>query len=916
MPINPQELETALNNLLGLKVNDPTFSTVFEQLRRRSSGIFHDGTVVDSVPHAGIYLVTVTTGMSIQATLLSQSSGMSPMFGNVDASSLIPGTRVLLYSPINDIMSYIIGAMPQIIETGNRVLPDCIVQAPLTGIADDAIYQDVLGKDRSWGIQNLSSSRPTDQVAGEWGQINEFGLAFMLSKFMALMRVSDNCGIWAFYFDKLLRLHGYNLELFTSSTERRVFNDEGEVHDVLFGTKYPWEALGLFKYGSEAFREANGEWKQDNQDSYYEPKSADQTGLWRYTRMRGYLGDLEREMIALPPELEAPEVYSSSDTPYKGLFESTKGSDGRYGMRSAKEIVFVKYALIPVPKQLAPPDDSTNGDTHGGYKASGILGDDGTPAPKPQTEFEWGTELGDARSGLFLEYLAYTFNWYKEQGIANHLKDWKLPEESEITLGTGDETVSGALYESDGTGLEGLQSSYWADLPKFAKLKIDHRTEAVKYYQSMSCVAMLDDGSVLIEDGYGSQLVMSRGNVKITAPGDVMLAPGRNVVTWAPGDFIARAGRSVDITATKHDVRIKAERNMHILGGNTSETPGGILLESRAKAREFVFDNVGEEVISSGIVLKTSADVTIWAGKDLHLGVRQVEGSTPGRVVIDANDGAADVYMKAANITRDIVTSAVDNFDDKASVFTKAGCNYGVPVNVRGSVVVVSDPDTGQPGDVIAEGSVAAVGSLLTGSGIPGIIPDSHTRGWEGALLEHSGVVISSDEDNSMMLVGRTPDFFKDTISSTGDEITSRIDTAVAGIDEVNKEIYTEDDGLGNSTLINKVGFSLRSDEQYEVGTGFKIHQTRWQQLYRKLGITLVWAETAVSAPGGGIETYPHPGKKAWVDDTNLLVDKDQYFDTAANKAAARVSYIPGAAPVAPDELSLQSGYLVTREID
>lgn len=914
-PIDPAELEFTLNKMLSLEGLAPGFTQAFRQLMYRSTGTIVIGRIVDHVPHVGCYAVSAGERSNIPAVPISVGSSLSAVSGGVDASCYNPGTYVLLFYPEQGGIAYILGAVPMPVDQGDTVVPDSLVQSPRTGVADDDIYQWALAKKYSWGIQNFSSSRPTDQLAGDWGAINELGLAVILSKFMALLRVSDDCGIWAFYMDRLLRLSGYNLEQFTSSTEQRIFNDEGEVHDVLFGVKYPWEALGLISYGTEAFKEAAGAWETGNKDSYFEPQQPDQTGLWRTLCMRGYLGDLKRESVAVPPTLLAPETYGRRGEPYStGVLEITEGADGRYAVRSAKEILFVKYALIPAPKQLAPPDDSASGDKIENYKASGILGADGAPEPKPQDEFNWGPDLGDARSGLFLEYLAYTFNWYKVQGIANHTKDWELPEESKLSVGDLPPTISSALYEADGKGLSALEDNFWAELPKHALLKIDHRTEAVKYYQSASAIAMLDDGSVMIEDGYGSQLLLSRGNVKITAPGDVMLAPGRNVVSWAPGDFIARAGRSVDVTATKHDVRIKAERNMHVLGGNSSTEQGGVLIESRSTQRSFNYEDVGENVVSSGIVLKTPTDVAIWAGKDLVLGLRAL-GSTPGRIVFDANEGLADIYMRANKAIREL-SLAADQFGDLSNVYEQSGSRFETQVSVKGQVVIVDNPDTGQNGNLIAAGTVAAIGSVLTGSGIPGIVPDGYNRGWEGALLEHGGVVIPQEDDGSQMLVGKTPDFYEDLVTSLKQAIDSRTAQVDADRDVIEQEVYANEDGLGNSALINKVGFTLRSDEQYAVGAGFKLHQARWQQLYRKLGITLVWAESPVKAPGDGIETYPHPGKTAWKDEKNLLVDKDQYFDTAAGRSKDRDDFTPAAVPAAPTEMSLDQGYLVTRELD
>ena len=59
-----------------------------------------------------------------------------------------------------------------------------------------------------------------------------------------------------------------------------------------------------------------------------------------------------------------------------------------------------------------------------------------------------------------------------------------------------------------------------------------------------------------------------------------MLMSGSRVVTLAK-EAIIRAKGSVDISSNENDVRIKAEKNMQLLAGNSGS--GGMLLESKGQ---------------------------------------------------------------------------------------------------------------------------------------------------------------------------------------------------------------------------------------------------------------------------------------------------------------------------------------------
>jgi hypothetical protein len=115
--------------------------------------------------------------------------------------------------------------------------------------------------------------------------------------------------------------------------------------------------------------------------------------------------------------------------------------------------------------------------------------------------------------------LAFTFNWQGAHPFYYHENDWYLPEEEDLNY-LGEECAGpqfAAPYFKELGCYQLLQA------PPAIPLHVDHRYGDVDYYPNKSYVTLLDDGSVVIGDGFGSQLRMGNGNIYLQCPGDVFL---------------------------------------------------------------------------------------------------------------------------------------------------------------------------------------------------------------------------------------------------------------------------------------------------------------------------------------------------------------------------------------------------------
>jgi hypothetical protein len=467
------------------------------------------------------------------------------------------------------------------------------------------------------GVVSNLGWKPVDCFAGDVsGSLSFYGSGVLWGKFYSCIKGSDLSALWTFSMDNLVRLVSYNFEHWTASGEKWSKNDESEINEVEKATLYQWESVGVRGPGTDAVPPGAGcEYQRNhcNDTLYY---SGATTILNRFLNIRGYLGNGVHNFVLLPGSSEG-----GSDIKTTGLLDEQRHLNGFFSIRSAKGILFEKDIFIPVPEEEKRPEDpdgdSGNTKFGGKYSPAGYLpaGEGsfgGFDTKHKQPEFvESGPKFWDA---VFNDYHEYMVNWLGIKNVILHEKDWSLAEENElnnhydwyISESSLNTTVSSnSSYKFDARW---LKRNHSLDYPDYKDIEIDHRT-ASRYYKSKSFIHMTDDGAVVISDGYGASITMAKGSITITAPGDIKINPGRSTVINSGDDSVIAAGSSVDVVADQGDVRVKSDRNMQLLSGNSGV--GGTIIESRASDSEdkkIIPDykgRIGENVVSSGVYIKT-----------------------------------------------------------------------------------------------------------------------------------------------------------------------------------------------------------------------------------------------------------------------------------------------------------------------
>lgn len=799
----------------------------------RQNGLFVFGRIVYAVPYAHWYRVQLGDADADFPCCRLSDTAVSP-FSVRDTSPLPPGCRVLVYKPPGGSFGFIVGAIPDIVSDGSLVHPDWIVQGGGGGFKRELYYHGLFSLFADNGsVLDFSNNRPVDSSAvGEWGRISDLGGGIHIDPFLVFLRINEACGLFLHYLDDLARLEGYNLDIRTAVSEAMTRDDSGEGLIYLGESPYVWEASGALQPDKALHREISDEDVQYNKPyGKLEPIVDDQQPFYRREAYGGYLGQGGLRQVLLPPQVEKPDsggfLRFQDQLTLPGVFREQIGLDGSYGLESAHSIVLAKRTLIPVAKRIQPPEaplgDSLAADN---YKFAGQFGDgeehavgDLEPADSDQESLVRASGVDD--------FLAHLFNWKSLHTFHYHKRDFYLPEQSEAT------PINIFHQVPD---FSSLQRQAWLDPASSVELEVDHRYGKVDYFLRQASIALLPDGSTVWRGGGGEEIRFSGGSIQISCPGDIVLQPGRSLVSLAGDDIALTANRSLDLAANTGDLRVKAENNLEMLAANSGV--GRLLLENKATGPLHEYERrVGEEVQGSGIQFKAANSQILGWASEVYLRTGGGDVS-PGPIVLDADAGQQDVTTISRSFVRHLEQSAADYFpaqDGKqvSNVYTPYFTQFGTPGQFNGYLIVAN-------GGMLVNGNIA----VLSG---------------------HIGTELAADYN---FYVGWLVD---DSLSDARMSLAASLETvsaANAGGDEHYKvavdERYYQEKGVGNSDLIEQVHFSFRNEEQY--GTeNWELPEVYWQAQARETEQNLpAWEDKPVAYQRDDEYLSPYPGYNKW----------------------------------------------------
>ena len=517
--------------------------------------------------------VSVADGVTVVCSMLV--GAVHSAYGVSQATMPVPGSCVLVYLPIGGLMrrnsmrGIILGVIPegdafgasedgseQIKKLADTEFPEGgVSQFTETGPAD-------IASDRESGRHGeFQCGRPRDIVPGEYGLLNHVGSGLMIGAASATLKGSEMASVRVSALDDQVRVTSGHYWHISAAGSHEIYNDSGFLTVESGVSLYQTERLGVKQYG-EAFK-----WESVDPLEVRETVSGvsqlkpTQTAKRRLYRYEGYLGDVVNVFVANPdPSKDIEEM--ATDSKDQGLLHYHVDSSGRFVMRSAGGILFERFDRIPIPKRR-----------HFAWDPAGDK-DGGIPEPKDAFRLDKNHPMG---IGLALADLAA---WWDHQSYARFRqfgKDFTIsPKKS---LGCPDDE-----YDAIGKGAENFKDN---DL---------HHA----YF------GLLPNGGLVFRDAWGSEIVMADGRITFNAAANIEVRSGSSVVILGGDDVIVKAYNSADISATKKDVRIKAENNLQAVSMN-----GGIILQSKAKGAETEWTKQGEDAKGGGVIIKAETDVVV-----------------------------------------------------------------------------------------------------------------------------------------------------------------------------------------------------------------------------------------------------------------------------------------------------------------
>jgi hypothetical protein len=429
--------------------------------------------------------------------------------------------------------------------------------------------------------RNSNASRAPDVLPGMYVIQNEQQVGFAVTPLAVTMKATNRAQVRVGLVDDQVRIVCGLMQYYNSLGVLTAFNDGGYNTEERGITSYQGERAGCTDIGTDIFADDTNTSANDRSlHTRYKNSKARIIPKKRLQSFMGFLGDMFNFFIAKPDPTFNPET-EADDNKDQGLLQIHTDASGRALVRSANGILFQRWDRIPIPKRKRQP-----------YDPEGDKVELAAPPP-PKTPFNWNTthkyarnlEHRDGNAWRYLQAYWHLHNSAQSTGK----KDFYLPEEQDLK-------VPDEQYDGPGKGTE-----------KYAE-----------YDKRQACIAIEEDGSIILRDAWGSEILMRGGNIIISAHAQAEVRSGKNTVIMGGHDLVLKGRQSVDMTATEKDVRIKADGNLHMLA-EARNGGGGVLIESKSDGDDGTWDKKGEQSRGKGIVLKAKNSRVFAQGRKVHL---------------------------------------------------------------------------------------------------------------------------------------------------------------------------------------------------------------------------------------------------------------------------------------------------------
>lgn len=389
--------------------------------------------------------------------------------------------------------------------------------------------------DKEQGVKsNVVSSHAEDLLEGEVELNNLFGVALEFLTTIIRMKAADRAVVECHLINDMVRVICSQFRHISGMGEDLIY-DHGRPTMERGWSSYRHEVLGIEKE-KEPFAELNG--GEINRQEL-EATRVNGLGRMRLREFIGFAGDFIHSFISDPPKAIVSLGQGSSAASGAGKSWVHRNSDGSIIMQSVADIRLERVCRIPVAYRYKHHEDPNVTK----FRAYEALEKDFLKLPAAINP----VETGDVYQAAYhiRSYARWLGRYHAFARMLQMSDEYIVPAESEVPvpdwrnreLDRSNENARDNYPDTDG------DSSYKA-----------------LYYDAYACVTIMRDGSIVLYDGYGSSVMMSNGNVQISA--------SRHIDLEAAGDIRVRAGGSI---------YMKARRNIEF-----SAVMGGIVMHAYA----------------------------------------------------------------------------------------------------------------------------------------------------------------------------------------------------------------------------------------------------------------------------------------------------------------------------------------------
>ena len=833
------------------------------------------GCVVEVNQQLQGYKVRVGDGADYFATTL-QASGQSLGLDLCTSQLYSVGAEVLMLScrHLGPQIGVIIGVVPllhgPILYSGS---PELTVSSPV-GSEIDQISKYALNSQS----QNYNGGRPIDVYPADLTILNTFGAGLFVGALHTTLRASTECAVECHLVDSLLRVTSYNYEQFTAGADNQLFSDSGDYTEIKRSNPYVIESVGgTDQYGS--FPKSTGA-ARTNKEAYtgkYKPEVEDQIGWWRMLDLSGYLANVKLQFV-LVPKLNGTRAGAGTqeDQDEHAVFREHVDSSGAYSVASAKSISFIKDCLIPAPREQYRPDDSR------GDRKEDILEARTTNEPNlKDASIKAVTENSPHASLMYAAASSDLASFRTHRSLVmfrERAKDWTLKEIDEVDLAGFKSAIDSSGFISAATGVS--QGNMYAKLPQVGKLNVTAKEE-VTYFASRSMVMMHEDGSIHIQDGYGSAISMRGGGIDISCPGDITMRPGRNLVALAGESASIIGGVDIELCSHKGDIRVQADRNVSILGGNDGF--GGILLESKATFSPLVQEDnetfkapITNSNPYRGIWFKAPRAAICSLAGQTYIGNVNTEGTkTACKVVIDC---ASEEFQVRGRTSR-FLTRSSEFITNKDNPNLGTSLNIqdqgGFQLNTKGSFYFQG-------------GSFYAGGAGAGGSADLNLYLNGTLNVTGATYLESLAVKVSGGGGSLVPAV--KDEIYEKFVKKPITKIFNQFDKAITAQLDALKELLAEMDNsllLADSSSLKNLTFWYPDSDLRGIPTSteYVLIESDWQKAYTEVGATFEFKGISATGPSSAssidpAQSYCWPGALALSSKYGKLNNNSRFVDS------------------------------------